>query len=135
MQARSRTASTTKADFVDLVMRADSPCNSVIADTEKLSSCARWTAPSTSLRAGLGALPTCFDANVALGLIFPCYSRNFPSVTFSLHHAELTLCWIQEFKPYRENYESSRGQKTSNQNCSSRKRSIALCWIPRVVRL
>ncbi|SPE34306.1 hypothetical protein SBA2_890008 [Acidobacteriia bacterium SbA2] len=74
-------------------------------------------------------------ANVKFKLIFPCYSRNFPSVTFSLHRDELSLCWIQEFKPYRENYESSRRQKTSNQNRSGGKRPIALCWVPRIVRL
>ena len=46
-------------------------------------------------------------AKAEFSLIFPCYSRNFPSVTFSLHRDELSLCWIQEIKPYRENYESS----------------------------
>src|SRR5208337_1277528 len=74
-------------------------------------------------------------ANAASSLIFPCYSRNFTSVTFSLLRDELSLCWIQEFKPYRENYESSSSQKTSHPNRGGGKRSIALRWVPRAVRL
>jgi hypothetical protein len=30
-----------------------------------------------------------------------CYSRNFPSVTFSLQRAELLLCWLQRIWPYK----------------------------------
>ena len=33
-----------------------------------------------------------FSANAESKLIFPCYSRNFPAVTFSLHRDELSLC-------------------------------------------
>jgi hypothetical protein len=38
------------------------------------------------------ASPEVSVANAAFRLIFPCYSRNFTSVTFSLHRDELALC-------------------------------------------
>ncbi len=40
----------------------------------------------------LRPFPHVLTPRSCFGLTFPCYSRNFPSVTFSLQSVELLLC-------------------------------------------
>ena len=74
------------------------------------------------------------DAFLRIWRVFSCYSRNFPSVTFSLHCDELLLCLDRRILAHRENYESSRSQKTSYPNRSGGERPIAVRRVPRIVR-
>src|SRR5579864_5908504 len=80
--AASKTAARMEHSRSERFMRTGSPRGDLQRGSQK----------SPSLRGKIGR-------HAAFSLIFLCYSRNFPSVTFPLQSAELLLCWIKESCP------------------------------------